>query len=95
MASRWDLEDWIVQALRESGGRASVVDVARHIWAQHGNELRRSGDLFYTWQYDMRWAAYRLRRRRVVRSTSSSPRGNGSWLAAKLKTRDSGGASGS
>lgn len=38
-----------------------MIDVAKHIWANHEDELKRSGDLFYSWQYDMRWAAQNLR----------------------------------
>jgi hypothetical protein len=34
--------------------------IAKWIWEHHEAELRDSGDLFYTWQYDMRWAGTRL-----------------------------------
>lgn len=61
MANRDDLKEWVLQAVEESDGRARVVRVAKHIWDNHENELRGSGDLFYTWQYEMRWAAQRLR----------------------------------
>jgi hypothetical protein len=40
---------------------APLVDVARHIWSRHEADLRAAGDLFFTWQYDMRWAAQKLR----------------------------------
>lgn len=42
------------------GGKGSIVDICRHIWENHEAELKASGDLFYTWQYDMRWAGQRL-----------------------------------
>lgn len=61
MAAREDLKNWICGALAALGGEAKLVDVARHIWAENEGELRSSGDLFYTWQYEMRWAATRLR----------------------------------
>ena len=53
--------EWIVEALRARGGASSVVEVAKYIWQRHESELRDSGDLFYTWQYDIRWAAKKLR----------------------------------
>ncbi|WP_118134302.1 hypothetical protein [Oceanicella sp. SM1341] len=61
MATKTDLVTWVAQALTELGGRGSVVDVAKIIWRDHSEDLRASGDLFYTWQYDMRWAAQSLR----------------------------------
>lgn len=61
MASKHDLGDWIVEALTELGGAGSVVEVSEIVWRRHEPELRGSGALFYTWQYDIRWAAQRLR----------------------------------
>ncbi len=55
------LEDWVVEALKNLGGEGTIVQVAQQIWLLHENELRRGGDIFYTWQYDMRWAKKRLR----------------------------------
>ena len=63
MASREDLEEGLTEALTLSGGRGSIVNLCKRIWKEHEPELRDSGDLFYTWQYDVRWAANRLRRR--------------------------------
>ena len=75
MASRLDLQEWVVQALRSKGGRATIVEAAKHIWEHHEVELRASGDLFYTWQYDMRWACTRLRERKIVKPAESLDRG--------------------
>lgn len=61
MVAKSALEEWVIEALRAHGGRARPIDVARHVWAHHEVELRDSGDLFYTWQYDLRWAAQKLR----------------------------------
>lgn len=80
MAKREDLQDWVVAALNAHAGSASIVQVAEHIWAHHENELRGSGELFYTWQYDMRWACTRLRKRKIVKSTEISKRGE--WRLA-------------
>ena len=75
MAGRLDLQDWVVQALKANSGRASIVKVAEHIWAVHERELRASGDMFFTWQYDMRWACTRLRESGVVQAAEVSQRG--------------------
>jgi len=64
MANREDLKDWVYQAVWENAGQTKPVKVAQHIWENHEQELRRSGDLFYTWQYAMRWAAQQLRSER-------------------------------
>jgi len=62
MATKHDLEDWVYEALKNLGGRGRLIEVAKQIWKNHQSDLSSSGDLFYTWQYDMRWAANRLRR---------------------------------
>lgn len=75
MAKKDDLCNWAVEALRESNGRASIVDVCKYIWKHHEAELRTSGDLFFTWQYHVGWAATQLRKERVMRGVESSPKG--------------------
>jgi hypothetical protein len=73
--TREDLQGLVVAALKANGGSAPIVDVCKYVWQHHEQELRASGDLFYTWQYDIRWAAQRLRDNRVLISTDSLPRG--------------------
>lgn len=77
VADRSDLQNWIVEALRSKGDRASVTEVCKAVWQLHEPDLRASGDLFFTWQYDIRWAAHVLRRRGLLRPASESP--NGIW----------------
>lgn len=55
------LDEWVIEALEAHGGSASIVDICKHIWEFHESDLRKSGDDFYTWQYDMRWVGNRLR----------------------------------
>jgi hypothetical protein len=62
MATRSDLKDWTVEALAALGGSARIADICKHIWNNHESELRQSGDLFYTWQYEMRWAGQILQK---------------------------------
>jgi hypothetical protein len=75
MAHREILTDWIVKALRALGGQARIVEVAKKIWEQHETEIRRAGDFFYEWQYEMRWAARELRKRKALLDATATPRG--------------------
>mgnify|MGYP001552936193 CR=1 FL=1 len=61
VTDRSDLKVWVVEALRQLGGSAGIVSVCKRVWQLHEADLRGSGDLFYTWQYDIRWAAQYLR----------------------------------
>ena len=74
-ASRYDLADWLCQALKDNGGRGTIVEVCRQIWSQHETDLRAAGDLFFTWQYDVRWAANVLRRSGKMKPADLSPKG--------------------
>jgi hypothetical protein len=73
MATREDLDGWLIDALKSLGGRGSIVDLCKHVWEQHETELKNSDSLLYTWQYDVRWAANRLRRKKIMRSVEDSP----------------------
>lgn len=61
MATNDDLKAWVLEALEELGGEGTVVEVAAVVWRRHEPDLRLAGDRFYTWQYDLRWAAQELR----------------------------------
>jgi hypothetical protein len=55
MLIRQDLSDLVIEAIKANNGQATNVLIAQYIWAKFETELRHSGDLFYTWQYDVRW----------------------------------------
>ena len=50
------LKGWVLEALEAEGGSAKVPIIAKQIWDNHEADLRVRGDMFYTWQYQMRWA---------------------------------------
>jgi hypothetical protein len=75
VASREDLQVWLKEALEIKGGSARVPEACRVVWENHEPELRSSGTLFYTWQYDIRWAANRLRHRKIMKPVKISPAG--------------------
>lgn len=72
MITRDDLEAWVLQAVKDLGGKGRVIDIAKSIWTEHEGDLRRAGDLFFTWQYDMRWAAMKLRKKKKLKAASSN-----------------------
>ena len=74
-ATKYELDEWVVEALRELGGSAALVDICRVIWRDHQADLEASGDLLYTWQYDARWSAHRLRMTARLKPAHESPRG--------------------
>ncbi|SPU52615.1 Uncharacterised protein [Brevundimonas vesicularis] len=76
MVSRHHLKDWVIEALRNIGKPAKIIDVAKEIWRAHGAELEGT-PLFYTWQYDMRWAALSLSKEGKV--ALSNTVGKGQW----------------
>ena len=59
---RYDLPDILYLAIKDMGGQTNIIDVCKYVWEKYESDLRHSGDLFYTWQYDIRWAATELRK---------------------------------
>lgn len=80
MASKKDLTVWVSESLHRLGGSGDLVQIAEDIWRHHEQDLRSSGNLFYTWQYDMRWSANELRRSGMLRPVAQSP--SGVWQLA-------------
>lgn len=76
-----DLKDWIQKALKANHGKAKLVTVSKFIWANCKSELENSGDLFYTWQYDVRWAALQLRKEGIMKPAHEQK--NGFWELAE------------
>jgi hypothetical protein len=49
------------------------VQLSREIWQRHEPDPRVSGDLFFTWQHDVRWATYELRKSCAMRNRRAAP----------------------
>lgn len=77
MSDKELLKEWVVEALRELGGEGKVLAVSQVIWLRHELDLRVAGNLFYTWQYDVRWAAQVLRDEGVL--AKAYGRRDGTW----------------
>ncbi|BCM25316.1 hypothetical protein [Methyloradius palustris] len=67
MATRQNMKVWVIAALKSLGGKGWPKDVAQYIWFHYETELKKSGSLLYTWQYDVRWAAQSLRNEGVLK----------------------------
>jgi hypothetical protein len=76
-----DLKEAVFQAVISLGGKAKLIDIAKHIWVHRESDLRASGDRFYKWQYEMRWAAKNLRDEGRFAPAEDSPKGI--WVAVK------------
>ena len=74
-----------MEAIGSLGGGGTVVEVTREVWRRHEKDLREAGDLFYTWQYDIRWAAQALRDDGKLMAAKQAPRGV--WALAAPERR--------
>ncbi len=73
--TRHDLPDKLYDTLKFMGGQGTIIEICKMFWSRHEEELKRSGDLFYTWQYDIRWAATELRKRKKMKAAEFSKKG--------------------
>ena len=69
------LPDLLYGVLKGMGGSASLLQVCKKFYLIYENDLKNSGDLFYTWQYDIRWAATHLRKSGRMKDAKVSPSG--------------------
>ncbi len=70
--TRDNMKVWVLSALRSLGGKARAGDVAKYIWHTYEAQLRSSGPMLYTWQYDARWAATALRKEGKLKAVNGS-----------------------
>ena len=75
MMNRQDFLIPVQNALKDQGGKATLVQVCKHVWKHHETDIVRSGDLFYTWQYEVRHAASILSKAGVMKDAKVSPKG--------------------
>ncbi len=61
MITRESMKEWIVEYLKTQNGSAWPREVSKYIWDNYESDLKASGVILYTWQYDLRWAAQQLR----------------------------------
>lgn len=73
--NRLDLPEIVLKALESNNGKGTIIEVSKYVWKNYKTELENSGDLFYTWQYDIRWAATDLRKNGLIKDSKVSPKG--------------------
>ena len=72
MKTRKDLCDWILEALKDLKGKAMILKVREHIWEHHQKELIDSGNLHFTWNEDIYWAATQLRAKGLIKNAKAT-----------------------
>ena len=75
MQTREIMKEWVKQSLVQLGGRATIIDICKNVWENHKIEIQDTADLFYQWQYEIRWAGDLLRREGTLVPARTSPRG--------------------
>jgi len=70
MLDRKSLSPFIIESIKINGGKATVLDISKYIWSKYEGKLRKSGDFFFTWQYDLRWQITELKRLGVLKKSS-------------------------
>ena len=56
------MTEWVIGAVKELGGSGTILEISKEVWKTHGKEIKEAGDIFYTWQYELRWAGDILRK---------------------------------
>jgi len=72
MKTRKDLCDWIVEALKALNGKATIAKVREQIWLLHKDDLVNSGNLHFTWNDDIYWAATQLRAKGILQNAKAT-----------------------
>ncbi|MFX1286895.1 MAG: hypothetical protein ACFFB5_24895 [Promethearchaeota archaeon] len=72
---RVSMKRWVVEALKDLGGKGTILDICKKVWEKHGDEISVSGDIFYKWQYEIRWSGDILRKEGVLRPVNQSAYG--------------------
>lgn len=80
---RADLPNALQIVLQELGGKARMMDVFRLFWSKYGNSLTEKDDLFYTWNYDLRWAATQLRKKKRMKPAKERENTGGAHCSPK------------
>lgn len=75
MVKREVVAEWLRRALVSLGGRAKIAQVMDEIYKNHRSEIDGTGDFEKKWTYKVRWAADVLRKARIMKPASDSPRG--------------------
>ncbi|MCU0104998.1 hypothetical protein N7603_04945 [Acholeplasma vituli] len=70
--SREDLNRILILLLKELDGSGTIIEICRLFWKKYGHNISQNEDIFYTWQYDIRWSASVLREQGILKLSSRS-----------------------
>lgn len=73
------IKNWTEEALKSLGGMSHYKLVAKELWKLYGSRLSEDAR-FYTWQYDMRWAAQELRDEGKLHNSHTADIPKGVWM---------------
>ena len=64
--SKDDLPRLLEDVLKEMNGNGYILDISKKFWIKYKDNITPDNNLFYTWQYDIRWAATELRKNNIM-----------------------------
>ena len=73
--NKHDLQNIIVNILKNNNNKGDIIYISKCIWKDYSESLKISGDIFYTWQYDFRWAATELRKKNIIKKSKDCKKG--------------------
>ena len=81
--TRKDLPEILYELIKELGGKAKMMEIFKVFWQKYKNQLNETEDLFYTWNYDIRWAATQLRKQKRMKPASIQENTHGANISPK------------
>ena len=64
--SKNDLPILLEEVLKEMDGNGYILDISKKFWIKYKDNITPNNNLFYTWHYDIRWAATELRKNNIM-----------------------------
>lgn len=80
---RKNLPEILYKIIEKNGGRATMMEVFRSFWKHYGQNFTESDDMFYTWNYDIRWAATELRKKGRMKPANTKENIHGANVSPK------------
>src|SRR5437762_2263521 len=69
------MTEWVVEALKELGGKGKILAISKLVWEEHEADIRAERELLHEWQYELRWAGDILRKNGILKPASNTSRG--------------------
>ena len=78
-----DLPKILYSILTDLGGSANMLTVFKEFYRVYGPQIKEDNPLFYTWNYDIRWAATTLRKQGIMAPAKKNENSHGEDITAK------------